>query len=108
MCDVTANRSTLATVPLAAGSGILALDLAVQFQAYAGPWHLVLLAPLERPSRAALLFAAGIVLLAAPTWLAQGWRTPARVLTVLAGVLAPLALTTTSPCPGPTATRTKG
>lgn len=89
---VKANRSILATMALAAGAVMLGLDLAVQFQAHVGPWHLVALAPLERPSRAALLFAAGLVLLAAASWRVSNGNAAARVLTVFAGVLAPLAV----------------
>ncbi|WP_433607377.1 hypothetical protein ACQP2P_32625 [Dactylosporangium sp. CA-139114] len=77
---------------LAVGVGALALDLAVQFQAHAGPWHVVALVPLERLSRAVLLFAAGLVLIAAATWRVLDGRTAARVLAVFAGVLAPFAL----------------
>ncbi|MEV6924840.1 hypothetical protein AB0M46_10065 [Dactylosporangium sp. NPDC051485] len=87
-----ADRSIPAAVALAAGVGMLALDLAVQLQAHAGPWHVVALAPVERPSRAVLLFAAGLVLLAAATWRVLDGRTAARVLAVSAGVLALLAL----------------
>ncbi|MFF5233204.1 hypothetical protein [Dactylosporangium sp. NPDC000521] len=77
---------------LVAGAVMLAFDLAVQFQAHVGSWHLVALAPLEPPSRAALLFAAGLVLLAAASWRVSDKKVVARVLTVFAGVLAPLAV----------------
>nr|BFE61234.1 hypothetical protein GCM10020063_057600 [Dactylosporangium thailandense] len=89
---VKADRSILAAAALAVGVGTLALDLAVQLQAHAGPWHVVVLVPLERLSRAVLLFAAGLVLLAAATWRVLDGRTAARVLAVFAGVLAPFAL----------------
>jgi hypothetical protein len=94
MCMVKANRSILATMALAAGAVMLAFDLAVQVQAHIGRWHLVALTPLERLSRAALLFAAGLVLLAVASWRVSNGKTAARVLTVFAGVLAPFAVIT--------------
>ncbi|GGM69366.1 hypothetical protein GCM10007977_083860 [Dactylosporangium sucinum] len=77
---------------LVTGAVMLAFDLAVQFQAHVGSWHLVALAPLERLSRAALIFAAGLVLLAAASWRVSDGKVVARVLTVFAGVLAPFAV----------------
>ncbi|WP_433081252.1 hypothetical protein ACQP1P_45525 [Dactylosporangium sp. CA-052675] len=53
-----ASRSIPAAVALAVGVGAPAVDLAVQLQAHAGPWHVVALVPLERLSRPVLLFAA--------------------------------------------------
>lgn len=89
---VNVNRRIVAKFVLAAGAVMLAFDLAVQVQGHVGAWHLVALAPLERVPRAALLFAAGLVLLAVGSWRVSRGGTAARVLTVAAGVLAPLAV----------------
>lgn len=92
MSMVKSTRSIPAVIALVAGAVMLALDFAVQLQAHIGSWHLVVLAPLEPASRAALLFAAGLVLLAAAGWRVSGGKAMARMLAVFAGVLAPFAV----------------